>query len=70
MYIDKNDTSFIVYLIRKYQIGFDSIDDYLFWLYRSFSNSNKIKYYQTLEEDIILYSNIQTGKEDKDGALE
>ena len=36
----------------------------------SFSNSNKIKYYQTLEEDIILYSNIQTGKEDKDGALE
>lgn len=64
MYIDKDDMSFIVYLIKKYQIEFQSIDDYLFWLYRDFTHSNKAKYYQILEEEIILYSNLQTGKED------
>lgn len=58
---------FIVYLRKKYKKEFSSIDDYLIWLYRDFVHSNKIKYYQILEEEIILYSNLQTGKEDKNG---
>lgn len=58
---------FIVYLRKKYKKEFSSIDDYLIWLYRDFTHSNKIKYYQILEEEIILYSNLQIGKEDKNG---
>ncbi len=56
----KND--FLTYLTKKYQKGFKTIDEYLFFLYKDFTCSNKMKYYQTLEEDIILYSKLQIEK--------
>lgn len=64
MYVGSNDKSFFAYLKRKYKKDFDSIDDYLIWLFRFSAHSNKFKYYQLLEEEIICYSNEQTGKEE------
>lgn len=49
---------------RKYQdyrVKFNFFDDYILWLWEVRAKKNDNKYYMLLEEDMMEYSNMQTG---------
>lgn len=48
---------------RKYDHLFNFFDDYVMWLFYEYCDSNKEKYYQTLEHDLWEYVDMQNGKE-------
>ena len=58
-YISKYDTKFITFVNRKYNMNFEYFDDYGLWLYDKYPEDET--YYCHLEEDLIEYSNFQTG---------
>ena len=63
-YISKYDTKFITFINRKYRnlgVFFNFFDDYILWLYYDVFKENEKKYYSKLEEDLMEYSNMQTG---------
>lgn len=63
-YISKYDTKFITFINRKYRdlgVFFNFFDDYILWLYYDVFKENEEKYYSKLEEDLMEYSNMQTG---------
>ena len=64
MYISKYDLSFINFVNRKYRsygVIFKCFDDYILWLYYDLFKENRDSYYGQLEEDMMKYSNGQTG---------
>lgn len=51
-------------VIKKYKLSnFRFWDDYALFLYENICNENEEKYYVLLEEDIKIYSDMQTGVE-------
>ena len=65
-YISKYNLSFLTLMQRKYIMYhkvFKYIDDYLLFLYEEYCHKNTREYYKQLEQDIIFYSNRQTGVE-------
>ena len=60
-YISKYDTKFITFVNRKYNMNFDYFDDYIVWAFDVLCKENETKYYTLLEQDIMDYSNFQTG---------
>ncbi len=63
-YISRYDLTFITYVNRKYRpygVLFKCFDDYIMWLYYDFFKENRDLYYGQIEEDMMEYSNGQTG---------
>ncbi|MBQ7030808.1 MAG: hypothetical protein IJN13_00355 [Bacilli bacterium] len=61
-YISKYDITTTTFMNKKYKnfnVNFRNYDDYLIWLYYTFSKKNDIKYYNQLEDDFIEYSKWQ-----------
>lgn len=59
-YISKYDTKFITFVNRKYSTSFDYFDDYGVWLFEKVKQNDE-EYYYELENDLMEYSNFQTG---------
>ncbi|MCI9234190.1 MAG: hypothetical protein HFH08_06360 [Bacilli bacterium] len=66
LYIRKKKIKFITYFEEKYKIEFQTIDEYLSWLYKDFVIFDKMKYYQILEKDMITFFNIKMIKTKSD----
>lgn len=65
-YISKHDTKFLTFMNRKYvkfNINFESYDDYILWLYYDYFGTNDSLYYKQLEKDLWEYVDFQSGKE-------
>lgn len=61
-WVSKYDTTFIIYVDRKFNKRFVNYDNFSYWLYYDRNKENKEDYYIELEQIFKEYSDWQTKK--------